>query len=176
MSTIYLAAHRSHSTGEAVYFAYRFPPLKSVLLRVVIWLLALSTFVIAGLYAHIYWNCRHPAPEPKPAKVVNPETRLSDMHYVYVSKPFPKPQSKSPPDAESLPPLQNDVPPGGDADWQQAPDGDLSGQTLPGAEDQTPSLKERFMQALKEQQQDYRQGKVPEPPVDEMQTPSPPGI
>ena len=72
-----------------------------------------------------------------------------------------------------------------DGDWQQAPDGavphDASRDTLPGTEahehDNAPastgseesSLTELFKQALKEQEQDYSQGKIPAPPVDETQ-------
>ncbi|HBC5291179.1 TPA: hypothetical protein KEU32_004121, partial [Citrobacter koseri] len=94
MSTICLAAQRSFTTGEAVYFAWRLPAPQKVLFRAMMWLLTLCTFIIAGLYAHIYWNCQHPTPEPKPTKVENPDTRLSEMHYVYISKPFPQPAPK----------------------------------------------------------------------------------
>ena len=74
MSTICLAAQRSFTTGEAVYFAWRLPAPQKVLFRAMMWLLTLCTFIIAGLYAHIYWNCQHPTPEPKPTKVENPDT------------------------------------------------------------------------------------------------------
>ena len=74
--------------------------------------------------------------------------------------------------------------------WQQAPDGalpdtpithDTSRDTLPGTEaheqamrqDDDGSLKELFMQALKQQQEDMSKGKMPAPPVDETQNTSP---
>ena len=70
-----------------------------------------------------------------------------------------------------------------DADWQQAPDGDVphdtSRDTLPGTEaheaasastgSDDASISELLKQALKEQEQDYSQGKIPAPPVDETQ-------
>ena len=69
------------------------------------------------------------------------------------------------------------------ADWQQAPDGDVphdtSRDTLPGTEaheaasastgSDDASISELLKQALKEQEQDYSQGKIPAPPVDETQ-------
>ncbi|ENM2865471.1 hypothetical protein ACEWB5_17965 [Citrobacter koseri] len=166
MSTICLAAQRSFTTGEAVYFAWRLPAPQKVLFLAMMWLLTLCTFIIAGLYAHIYWNCHHPMPEPKPTKMENPDTRLSEMHYVYISKPFPQPAPKPAPAPQALPPLQDEAPVSQDNDWRQAPEGDLSDRALPGAEEQTPSLKARFLQALQEQKEDYQQGKIPEPPDD----------
>lgn len=167
MSTICLAAQRSFNTGEAVYFSYRFPDMRKALFRSMLWLLTFATFAIAGLYTHIYWHCQHPAPKLKPVKVVDPEVHLSEMHYVYVSKPFPVARPAPVPVPQPLPPMHDDVPVQQDSDWQQAPDGDLSEQSLPGAEEQTPSLKERFMQALQEQKEEYQQGKEPEPPATE---------
>lgn len=161
MSTICLAAQRSYYTQEAVYFSWRLPSPQQVFTRLLtgaFWLIAL---VIAGLYANMVWQARHPAPAPKPTKVAQPEARPSEMHYVYVSKPFPTPKPAA------LPPLQMASPVvDNDANWQQAPDGDLSTQPLPGGEvdNSESSLKERFMLALKEQEQDYAQGKVPSPP------------
>ncbi len=93
-------------------------------------------------------------------------TRLSEMHYVYISKPFPQPAPKPAPAPQALPPLQDEAPVSQDSDWRQAPEGDLSDRALPGAEEQTPSLKARFLQALQEQKEDYQQGKIPEPPDD----------
>lgn len=174
MSTICLAAQRSYQTGEAVWFSYRLPSLKRILTRALAAVVCLCTLAIAGMYAHIYWDLRHPQPEPKPdpAHAVKPDTQISDMHYVYVSKPFPQPKPAAPVHSDPLPPLAERPIMDNDADWQQAPDGDLSGEPLPGAEaetrnPQTVSLKARFMQALQEQQQDYSQGKVPDDPVDE---------
>jgi hypothetical protein len=56
-----------------------------------------------------------------------------------------------------------------EADWQQAPDGVPMDEDLPAPHDDrhTPSLEERFMQAVKEQQLDYSQGKMPPQPQDE---------
>ncbi|MDU1295466.1 MAG: hypothetical protein E6973_06145, partial [Enterobacter hormaechei] len=106
---------------------------------------------------------------------------------VYVSKPFPHPQPKAAPVPVDVPPMQDLPINSDDGDWQQAPDGvvphDTSRETLPGTEahehDTAPastgseesSLTELFKQALKEQEQeqDYSQGKIPAPPVDETQ-------
>lgn len=185
MSTICLAAQRSYTTGEAVWFSYRLPRLRNIVSQAVLVMLGLCAMIIAGLYAHIYWNLRHPAPEPVKASVAKPETQLSDMHYVYVSKPFPHPHPEPKPA-----PVQADVPAmqdlpinADDADWQQAPDGDVphdtSRDTLPGTEaheaasssagSDDASLSDLVKQALKEQEQDYAQGKIPAPPVDETQ-------
>ncbi|MGY5367205.1 hypothetical protein ACXGQP_07610 [Enterobacter oligotrophicus] len=194
MSTICLAAQRSYVTGEAVWFSYRVPSLRKVVGHTFLWMLGLCAMLVAGLYAHVYWNLRHPAPEPVKASVAKPETQLSDMHYVYVSKPFPHPHPKPAPVHEEIPAMQDLPINNDDADWQQAPDGniphDTSRDTLPGTEahddvdavknshtdnDDT-SLKELFRQALKEQEQDYAQGKIPEPPVDETQDNSQSGM
>lgn len=183
MSTICLAAQRSYTTGEAVWFSYRLPSLKKAFGNAFLWMLGLCAMLMAGLYAHIYWNLRHPAPEPVKVSVAKPETQLSDMHYVYVSKPFPNPQPKPAPVHTDVPAMQDLPINSDDADWQQAPDGaephDTSRDTLPGTEehDAAPasagsddsSLTELFKQALKEQEQDYSQGKIPAPPVDETQ-------
>ena len=183
MSTICLAAQRSYTTGEAVWFSYRLPSLKKAFGNAFLWMLGLCAMLMAGLYAHIYWNLRHPAPEPVKVSVAKPETQLSDMHYVYVSKPFPNPQPKPAPVHTDVPAMQDLPINSDDADWQQAPDGaephDTSRDTLPGTEahDASPasagsddsSLTELFKQALKEQEQDYSQGKIPAPPVDETQ-------
>ena len=185
MSTICLAAQRSYQTGEPVWFSYRLPRFKRLFGTTFLWILGLLAMVAAGLYAHVYWNMRHPAPEPKKVSVAKPETQLSDMHYVYVSKPFPQPEPKQEPVTKEMPPLQEMPIDSGDADWQQAPDGavphDTSRDTLPGTEahehdiapvsasSEESSLTELFKQALKEQEQDYSQGKIPAPPVDETQ-------
>ncbi|AKE58375.1 hypothetical protein PU088_000929 [Citrobacter farmeri] len=187
MSTICLAAQRSYSTGEAVWFSYRFPAMKKIVGHSLLWMLGLFTLLVVGLYAHLYWNLRHPMPAPVNASVVKPDTQLSDMHYVYVSKPFPHPHSEPAPKHEAIPAMQ-DIPINSDeSDWQQAPDGnipqDISRETLPGTDahedaaahtgvsesHDNASLTELFKQALKEQQQDYAQGKTPAPPVDETQ-------
>jgi hypothetical protein len=184
MSTICLAAQRSYTTGEAVWFSYRLPSLRKVIGNAFLWMLGLCAMLMAGVYAHTCWNLRHPTPEPvKKASVAKPETQLSDMHYVYVSKPFPHPHPKPAPVQSEVPAMQDLPINSDDADWQQAPDGaephDTSRDTLPGTEahDVAPasaasedtSLTELFKQALKEQEQDYSQGKIPAPPVDETQ-------
>lgn len=191
MSTICLAAQRSYTSGEAVWFSYRIPSLKKVFSNALLWMLGLCAILIAGLYAHIYWNLRHPAPEPVKVSVAKPETQLSDMHYVYVSKPFPHPHPKPAPVQTDIPAMQNLPINSDNGDWQQAPDGavpqdtptdiprDTSRDTLPGTEahdnatantgSDDNSLTELFKQALKEQEQDYSQGKIPAPPVDETQ-------
>lgn len=185
MSTICLAAQRSYTTGEAVWFSYRLPSLKTLFGNTALWMVGLCAMLVAGLYMHLYWNLRHPAPEPISASVAKPETQLSDMHYVYVSKPFPHPQPKPAPVHADVPPMQDLPINSDDADWQQAPDAavpyDTSRDTLPGTEahehdipsastgSEGSSLTELFKQALKEQEQDYSQGKIPAPPVDETQ-------
>ncbi|MGS2873819.1 hypothetical protein [Enterobacter huaxiensis] len=183
MSTICLAAQRSYATGEAVWFSYRFPSLRKVFGSTLLGMLGLCVILMAGLYAHIYWNLRHPAPEPIKASVAKPDTQLSDMHYVYVSKPFPHPHPKPVPVQADVPAMQDLPINSDDADWLQAPDGaaprDTSRDTLPGTEahddglasagHDASSLTELFKQALKEQEQDYSQGKIPAPPVDETQ-------
>jgi hypothetical protein len=76
-----------------------------------------------------------------------------------------------------------------DADWQQAPDGtcrmiprgipypEPKHTTMPPpAQGDDASLTELFKQALKEQEQDYSQGKIPAPPVDETQDNSQAGL
>jgi len=187
MSTICLAAQRSYTTGEAVWFSYRLPRLRNIVSHAFLGMVALCAMIMAGLYAHVYWNLRHPAPEPVKASAAKPETQLSDMHYVYVSKPFPHPhphpQPKPAPVQADVPAMQDLPINSGDADWQQAPDGDVphdtSRDTLPGTEaheaasastgSDDASISELLKQALKEQEQDYSQGKIPAPPVDETQ-------
>ncbi|HDC4524462.1 TPA: hypothetical protein O8T94_004332 [Enterobacter kobei] len=185
MSTICLAAQRSYTTGEAVWFSYRLPRLRNIVSHAFLGMVALCAMIMAGLYAHVYWNLRHPAPELVKASAAKPETQLSDMHYVYVSKPFPHPhpQPKPAPVQADVPAMQDLPINSDDADWQQAPDGDVphdtSRDTLPGTEaheaasastgSDDASISELLKQALKEQEQDYSQGKIPAPPVDETQ-------
>jgi hypothetical protein len=136
MSTITLAAQRSYTLNAPVWFSYRRPSLKKAVCATLLWVVGIVMTIAAGLYAHLYWDLRHPAPEPIKASAVKPETTLSDMHYVYVSKPFPQPEPKPEPVTKEMPPLQEMPIDSGDADWQQAPDGemphDISRDTLPG--------------------------------------------
>jgi len=185
MSTICLAAQRSYTTGEPVWFSWRLPSFSKIISVVTLWCLGLCALIVAGLYAHVYWNLRHPAPVIKKVSVAKPDTTLSDMHYVYVTKPFPHPQLKpqSVKVQEDLPPMDNMPINSDENDWQQAPDGDVphdtSRDTLPGTEaheaasastgSDDASISELLKQALKEQEQDYSQGKIPAPPVDETQ-------
>ena len=185
MSTICLATQRSYVSGEAVWFSYRIPRLRKIASNAFLGIVSLCVMLMAGLYAHVYWQLRHPAPEPvKKVNVAKPETQLSDMHYVYVSKPFPHPHPKPVPVQADVPAMQDLPINSDDADWQQMPDGtvphDTSRDTLPGTEahddavsprteGDDASLTELFKQALKEQEQDYSQGKIPAPPVDETQ-------
>jgi len=192
MSTICLAAQRSYTTGEPVWFSWRLPSFRKLASLTTLWCLGLCALIVAGLYAHVYWNLRHPAPVIKKVSVVKPDASLSDMHYVYVTKPFPHPQPKPQPVKiqEDLPPMDTMPMNNDENDWQQAPDGavqesapthDASRDTLPGTEaheqaaqsDDDSSLKAVFMQALKEQQKDISQGKMPASPVDETQANSP---
>ena len=165
MSTICLAAQRSYATGEAVWFSYRLPSMKRVLGGLLASIVCLCAMVVAGFYAHLYHDLRHPAPAPKPAAVAAPETQVSDMHYVYVSKPFPQPKPKPELMAPLLAPEESPIM-DNEADWQQAPDGFPQDHALPDTHNDvhTPSLQERFMQAVKEQQLDYSQGKIPPQP------------
>lgn len=186
MSMINLAAQRSYILNEPVWFSWRRPSLKKILCVSLLWIVGMVMMLTAGLYAHIYWNLRHPAPDPIKTSVAKTETQLSDMHYVYISKPFPHPELTPEPAQKAMPPLQEMPINTDDADWQQAPDGemshDMSRDTLPGAggnitsETEEPdtgqatdngAIKALLMQALKEQENDYSQGKVPAPPVDE---------
>ncbi|MBU5924033.1 hypothetical protein [Enterobacter sichuanensis] len=192
MSTICLAAQRSYTTGEPVWFSWRLPSFSKMFSVVTLWFLGMCALIVAGLYAHVYWNLRHPAPVVKKVSVAKPETSLSDMHYIYVTKPFPHPQPKPQPVKikDDLPPMENMPINSDENDWQQAPDGtlpdspvthDTSRDTLPGTEayEQTTTseddgaLKALFMQALKQQQDDMAKGKMPAPPVDETQNASP---
>lgn len=176
MSTITLAAQRSYTLNAPVWFSYRRPSLKKVVCSTLIWAMGIVMTIAAGLYAHLYWDLRHPVPEPIKASAVKPETTLSDMHYVYVSKPFPQPEPKQEPVTKEMPPLQEMPIDSGDADWQQAPDGemphDISRETLPGTEVNHQNvddgaIKTLLMKALKEQEKDYSQGKMPTPPEEE---------
>ena len=183
MSTIHLAAQRSYTTQEPVWFSYRLPPFKRLFCATLLWMVGILALFTAGVYAHLYWNLRHPLPETVKVSLEKPETQLSDMHYVYISKPFPQPEPKPAPlpKQTDMPPLQEMPIPSDNADWQQAPDGDTgrdsSRDTLPGTrshnEDSASpasndaSLKELLLQAIKDQQKDYSQGKEPAPPVDE---------
>ncbi|MDU0846235.1 MAG: hypothetical protein E7B07_06105 [Enterobacter asburiae] len=118
MSTITLAAQRSATLNAPVWFSYRRPSLKKVVFATLIWVVGIVMTIAAGLYAHLYWDLRHPVPEPVKASAVKPETTLSDMHYVYVSKPFPQPEAKQEPVTKEMPPLHEMPIDSGDADWQ----------------------------------------------------------
>lgn len=172
MSTICLAAQRSYACDEAVYFTWRLPSWQALFARLLVWLACASALLAGGVYAHLYWQYRHPAPTAAVKTKNNGGAQLSDMHYVYVAKPFPPLNA---PQADNSA-REND------SDWTHTPDGDLATKALPDMQDaneasgQEPSLKARFMQALKEQQQEYSQGKIPPPPeqsdaVDENKSP-----
>lgn len=64
MSTICLAAQRSYVSGEAVWFSYRMPSLRKIVSNALLGIVSLCVMLIAGLYAQVYWQLRHPAPEP----------------------------------------------------------------------------------------------------------------
>lgn len=64
MSTICLAAQRSYVSGEAVWFSYRIPRLRKIASNAFLGIVSLCVMLMAGLYAHVYWQLRHPAPEP----------------------------------------------------------------------------------------------------------------
>ncbi len=151
-------------------------------------LFASVLFAACGWYLTSSISARLPVQLPVPVswqhttpKVQAPVVPV--MHYVYVSKPFPHPQPEPVPVHTDVPAMQDLPINSDDADWQQAPDGavphDTSRDTLPGTEahDAAPasagsddsSLTALFKQALKEQEQDYSQGKIPAPPVDETQ-------
>ena len=106
MSTITLAAQRSYTLNAPVWFSYRRPSLKKMVCATLIWVVGIVMTIAAGLYTHLYWDLRHPVPEPIKTSAVKPETKLSDMHYVYVSKPFPQPEAKQEPMTKEMPPLQ----------------------------------------------------------------------
>ncbi|MEB6379144.1 hypothetical protein MXM41_09370 [Leclercia adecarboxylata] len=168
MSTICLAAQRSYTLGEAVWFSYRLPAMRKVLTGLLVSVICLCAMLAAGVYAHLLRDLRHPAPANKPVKVVKPDVQLSDMHYVYVSKPFPTPEP-TPLPALPLPAPDESPVMDNNADWQQPPDGQIQDRTLPAAHDNfhTPTLQERLLQAVKEQQLDYSQGKIPAAPEEE---------
>lgn len=170
MSTIQLAAHRSGLCDEAIYFTRRQRHWRRGFSFLLMWLVFTAAVICAGLYAHLYWQYHHVAPVAQKKVQANRDTVLSDMHYVYVSKPFPP--ASTPGTSKLIAPLagENEMPDGDiDAednnDWRHTPDGMLATQPLPEGQSAQPSLQERLMQALKEQQQDYS------PSADETVTP-----
>ncbi|MCS2158425.1 hypothetical protein MUU48_16155 [Scandinavium sp. H11S7] len=176
MSKISLAAQRSTTTGEAVYFTRQCPDLRLWLLKSLSGLMYIAMLVIAGSYAHLYWQCLHPAPPAQVKKLAHTEVTLSDMHYVFVTKTFPPPVPK-PVQQTATPVSENTLSHHlEDDDWTHTPDGELATQPLPTNSGNRPpppkeselSLEQRLLQAVKEQQQDYSQGKIPDvtPPDD----------
>lgn len=166
MSTIQLAAHRSYTTGEAIHFTWRLPRFRRWFTGLFLWLISAAALLIAGQYAHIYWQCRHPVALAEQKKVAEPDVVLSDMHYVYVTKAFPHPATAVSESALPLatePPTQQSMPvdelpvSSSENDWTHAPDGNLATRPLPDNHaEPSQSLEERLMQALKEQEQEYK--------------------
>ncbi|AWH88377.1 hypothetical protein [Limnobaculum parvum] len=131
--------------------------------------IAASLLVVAGTFGHMYWQYLYPKPVQMQASIPTPEVPktqpeifLSDMHYIYTTKPLPQPQAPSPlttMDNLSQPLVDRDV-------IRGEPEGDIplapmSNKLRPPASDDngeseaTRNLRERLAQALQEQSREY---------------------
>ncbi|WP_029593403.1 general secretion pathway protein GspB [Franconibacter pulveris] len=153
MSEIITAAYESVQTNQRVRLSRR-RRVKSAALA----LLALGAGAVAagvgGSYLHLYWNFRNPPPAPV-VKAEQPETFISDVHYVYTTKALPTTQ----PQVDELKnalfarsPLQNPpvTPPQSEPLFQE------SALTLPpdGGADAA-KLREKLAMALREQSREF---------------------
>ncbi|MBK5145229.1 hypothetical protein I2494_16200 [Budviciaceae bacterium BWR-B9] len=128
-----------------------------------------SLLIVAGTFGHMYWQYLYPKPievqTSVPAPVApkeQPEIFLSDMHYLYTTKPLPQPQAPSPlttMDNLNQPLVDRDVirgEPEGDIplapmnNKARAPVSDDSSES-----EATRNLRERLAQALQEQSREY---------------------
>ncbi|GGD33640.1 general secretion pathway protein GspB [Franconibacter daqui] len=166
MSEIFTAAYESVQTNQRVRLSRRRP-----VKRLALALLAFGAGAIAagvgGSYLHLYWNFRNPPPAPV-VKVEQPETFISEVHYVYTTKALPTTQ----PQVDELKnalfarsPLQNplNTPPESEPLFQE------SALMLPpeGGADAA-KLREKLAMALREQSREFNSD-VPPGAMDESQ-------
>ncbi|MBK5071525.1 hypothetical protein I2492_00655 [Budviciaceae bacterium CWB-B4] len=178
MSTISLTAYRNQRnqrnqnqqrTNERVRITAAPLSYFRLSLYIIAGVIAASLLIVGGTFGHMYWQYLYPkpvevqasAPVPEVPKAL-PEIFLSDMHYIYTTKPLPQPQAPSPlttMDNLSQPLVDRDVirgEPEGDiplapmSNKLRTPVSDESSES-----EATRNLRERLAQALQEQSREY---------------------
>ncbi|MCD1124958.1 hypothetical protein LPW36_02745 [Jinshanibacter sp. LJY008] len=178
MSAISLTAYRNQRnqrnqtnqrTSEKVRITAAPPSYFRLGLYIVAAVTGASLLIIGGTFGHMYWQYLYPKPIEVQASVPTPEVPkeqpeifLSDMHYLYTTKPLPQPQTPSP-----LTTMNNLSQPLVDRDVIRGePEGDIplapmnNKARAPVSDDSSESeatrnLRERLAQALQEQSREY---------------------
>lgn len=153
MSDIFTAAYESVQTNRRVRLR-RVPTVKNVLLALTLLGVGAAAAAIGGSYLRLYWAFRNPPPAPV-VKVEQPETFISDMHYVYTTKALPTTQ----PQVDELKnalfaqlPLQNPLsaPPQHEPLFQES-----ALMTPPEGGVDAAKLREKLAMALREQSREF---------------------
>lgn len=168
MSSIRTAAYESLQTNRGVRLSGGPIAWKRYSLLLLGLGLSGAAAVVGGSYLHLYWNLRNPPPPPI-IHVVQPETFISDVHYVYTTKALPVTQGEvsdlknalfatSPLLKQLSTPPENDLPAFQESSLMTPPDG--------GTDEISAKLREKLAMALREQSREYN-SEVPQGAMDE---------
>lgn len=158
MTDIITAAYESVQNNQRVRLPRSPIPWKGALML----LIGLSVGGVAALagggYLHLYWKVRNPPPVPE-VKVVQPDTFVSDVHYVYTTKALPV----TPNDVTDLKnalfssdSLLNPLSAPPERELPELQESALMTPPASGGDDVAAKLREKLAVALREQSREYR--------------------
>ena len=170
MSDIFTAAYESLQTNRRVRLPRRPLPWKTGALLLAALTIAAVGAVAGGGYLRLWWNFRNPPPAPV-IKTVQPDTFISDIHYVYTTKALPATQSnvddlknalfaRSPLLNPLNAPPESETPVFQESSLMAPPDESADGARL----------REKLAMALREQSREFNSG-VPQGVADEPASP-----
>ncbi len=168
MSNIRTAAYESLQINRGVRLASGPLAWKSYSLLLLAFGIGGIAAAVGGSYLHLYWDLRNPPPPPV-IQVVQPETQVSDVHYVYTTKALPVTQgdvsdlknalfAASPLLKPLNTPPENDAPTFQESALMSPPDGN--------SDEISAKLREKLAMALREQSREFNSA-VPQGVMDE---------
>ncbi|WP_313081129.1 general secretion pathway protein GspB [Atlantibacter sp.] len=168
MSSIRTAAYESLQTNRGVRLTGGPFAWKRYSLLLLGFSLSGIAAVVGGSYLHIFWNLRNPPPPPV-INVVQPDTFISDVHYVYTTKALPVTQGEvsdlknalfatSPLLKQFSTPPENELPAFQESSLMTPPDGST--------DEISAKLREKLAMALRDQSREFN-SEVPPGAMDE---------